>query len=231
MRQVSQSDARLVVSVNSPGTELSAAALAALAAAAPEIVDLNLADTALDDAGLAAIGALPAATHLRLARNQLTDASLSALARGSPQLQHLNLYGNSGITDAGLETLGEIATLRELYLWQTGVSARCGREASRAQSCSRRRCRLLRAARHGSLRLAASRLTPYEPLDLGRERDRVVAEVVGVAARAETELRPIARAPSFDCAVAADERDVRNSPGRDQSSIRTGRRSRPNDTR
>ena len=40
------------------------------------IVDLNLADTGLDDAGFAAIGALPAATHLRLARNRLTDASL-----------------------------------------------------------------------------------------------------------------------------------------------------------
>ena len=63
VRQVSQSDARLVVSVNSPGTALSAAALAALNAAAAEIVDLNLADTALDDAGLAAIGELAAATH------------------------------------------------------------------------------------------------------------------------------------------------------------------------
>ena len=34
----------------------------------------------------------------------------------SPQLEHLNLYGNAGVTDAGLETLAEIATLRELYL-------------------------------------------------------------------------------------------------------------------
>ena len=82
VRQVSQSDARLVVSVNSPGTALSAAALAALNAAAAEIVDLNLADTALDDAGLAAIGELAAATHLRLARNRLTDGGL-AVARGA----------------------------------------------------------------------------------------------------------------------------------------------------
>ena len=122
-RQVSQSDAGLVVSVSSPGTKLGAEALAALTAAAAEIVDLNLANTALDDAGLAAIGALPAATHLRLARNQLTDASLSALARGSPQLRHLNVYGNAGISDAAVETLGSIATLREVFLWQTGVSA------------------------------------------------------------------------------------------------------------
>ena len=106
---------------NSPGTELDAAALAALTAAAPEIVDLNLADTALDDAGLAAIGALPAATHLRLARNELTDAGLTALA-GAPQLTHLNLYGNAASPTQGIAALSAIATLREVYLWGTGVS-------------------------------------------------------------------------------------------------------------
>jgi uncharacterized membrane protein len=122
VRQLSQSDARLVVSSGAPGTALDAAALAALAAAAAEIADLNLAGAGLDDAQLDAIGALPAVTHLRLARNDLTDAALASLA-SSPRLEHLNLYGNAGVTDASLETLGGIATLREVYLWQTGVSA------------------------------------------------------------------------------------------------------------
>jgi uncharacterized membrane protein len=121
VRQVSQSDAGLVVSMSSPGTALSADALAALAAAAAEIVDLNLAATALGDAQLTAIGALPRATHLRLARNELTDAGLAALA-GAPQLAYLNLYGNGRITDQGISALGAIATLREVYLWGTGVS-------------------------------------------------------------------------------------------------------------
>jgi hypothetical protein len=58
-----------------------------------------------------------------LARNQLTDASLSTLVSGSPQLRHLNLYGNAGISDAAVDTLGSSATLREVFLWQTGVSA------------------------------------------------------------------------------------------------------------
>jgi len=119
-RQLSQSDARLIVSPSSPGTPLEAPALEALAAAAAEIVDLNLADTALDDADLQALGELTAVTHLRLARNGLTDDALAGLAT-SP-LEHLNLYGNAGVTDASLETLAAIATLRELYLWQTGVS-------------------------------------------------------------------------------------------------------------
>jgi len=121
-RQVSQSDARLVVSPSAPGTAVEAATLAALASAAAEIVDLNLAGTGLDDEGLRAIGPLPAVTHLRLARNSLTDAALEGLA-ASPQLTHLNLYGNAALTDAGLDALGQIATLRELYVWQTGVTA------------------------------------------------------------------------------------------------------------
>jgi mono/diheme cytochrome c family protein len=121
VRQVSQGDARLVVSVASPGTPLDATALAALAHAAPVIVDLNLADTDLDDAELASIGALPAATHLRLARNRLTDAALADLA-ALPSLEHLNLYGNAGITDGGIAALTQSRTLRELFVWQTAVT-------------------------------------------------------------------------------------------------------------
>jgi mono/diheme cytochrome c family protein len=124
-RQRSQTDARLVVSSRSPGTALEAPALAALAAAAALIVDLNLAGAALDDAGFRAIGALPAATHLRLPRNRLTDAALGTLA-ASPRLEHLNLYGNAGITDAAVESLAAIPSLREVFLWQTGVTTAGG---------------------------------------------------------------------------------------------------------
>jgi uncharacterized membrane protein len=121
VRQVSQDDAGLVVTVSSPGTALEAGALAALAAAAPAIVDLNLPNADLDDAELASIGALPAATHLRLANNRLTDTSLAGLA-ASPALKYLNLYGNAGVTDAGLAALAGSSSLRELYLWQTAVT-------------------------------------------------------------------------------------------------------------
>jgi uncharacterized membrane protein len=120
-RQISQSDAGLVVSVASPGTPLEPPALAALAAAAAEIVDLNLAGAALDDADLKVIGSLPAATHLRLARNELTDEALAALA-SSPQLEHLNLYGNAAVTDRGIGALAGLTALREVFLWETGVT-------------------------------------------------------------------------------------------------------------
>ena len=121
VRQVSQSDARLVVSVSSPGAALDAPTIAALADAASAIVDLNLANADLDDAELASIGALPAVTHLRLARNRLTDATLADLA-ALPALEHLNLYGNGEITDAGLGAFAASDALREIFLWQTAVT-------------------------------------------------------------------------------------------------------------
>jgi len=122
VRQRAEDDAHLVVSVNSPGGALDGAAIATLTTAAAEIVDLNLANASLDDDGVAALGELPAVTHLRLGRNRITDRGLAALGE-LPLLEHLNLYGNSGVTDAGLESLVRIGSLRELYLWQTGVSA------------------------------------------------------------------------------------------------------------
>ena len=76
---------------------------------------------ALDDDGLAMLGALPAVTDLRLSRNRLTERGVATLARW-PKLESLNLYGNSGITDASIETLSGIPPLRRVYLWQTGVT-------------------------------------------------------------------------------------------------------------
>ena len=121
-RQLSQSDPRLVVSVNSPGTNIDEAAFGALAQAGSQIVDLSLQNTGLDDDGLAALGELAAVTELRLSHNKITDRGVGALAR-LPKLKSLNLYGNAGVTDAGVEALGRIATLRQLYLWQTGVTS------------------------------------------------------------------------------------------------------------
>lgn len=121
-RQLSQSDPRLVVSVNSPGADLDTAALGVLAAAGSQIADLNLQNAGIDDGDLGALGELGAVTELRLSRNKITDRGVNALAR-FPKLRSLNLYGNIGVTDAAVEALGRIATLRQVYLWQTGVTS------------------------------------------------------------------------------------------------------------
>jgi uncharacterized membrane protein len=120
-RQVAQSDPRLIVSVYSPGTRLQPDAWEALLAAGEEVVELDLQDAAVDDAAVAELGKLPGLNRLRLSRNQLTDRGVAALA-GLPRLEHLNLYGNAGVTDASMDVLAGLSSLRQLYVWQTGVT-------------------------------------------------------------------------------------------------------------
>jgi hypothetical protein len=122
VRQVSQSDAHLVVSIYSPGTRLVADQMAVLLIASDQIVELDLQDAGLEDELLADVGKLTALTRLRLSRNALTDRAIARLA-GVPRLERLNLYANPGITDASVEALVRFAPLRRLDVWQTGISA------------------------------------------------------------------------------------------------------------
>jgi uncharacterized membrane protein len=121
VRQVSQTDSRLVVSVYSPGARLAPEHIAALEAAADQIVELNLQDADLDDDELANLAKFTELTRLRLSRNSLTDRSVVALA-SMPRLERLNLYANPGITDASIEALAGIASLRRLDVWRTKIS-------------------------------------------------------------------------------------------------------------
>jgi uncharacterized membrane protein len=121
VRQVAQTDPRLIVSVNSPGTPMSADALAELLAAGDDIVELNLQDAGLDDAAAAELGKLLGLVRLRVSRNALTDRGVAALA-GLARLEHLNLYGNPGVTDASAGVLAGLPSLRRLDVWQTGLT-------------------------------------------------------------------------------------------------------------
>jgi hypothetical protein len=121
-RQVSLGDTQLVVSPALPGAGFSASDIQALATdAGDQIIDLNLADSALSDADIAPLGHLTALTHLRLDDNKLTDQSLDVLS-SLPKLVEVNLYDNAGITDAGIPKLAAMKSLRRVYLFQTGVT-------------------------------------------------------------------------------------------------------------
>jgi uncharacterized membrane protein len=122
VRQVSESDPRLVVSVHSVGTKLDDEQLSALRSAADLIVSLDLQSVGLDDSALVDLDDFSALTTLRLSNNKLTDAAVPEL-RNLESVEVLNLYGNSGISDASLDTLSELASLRVVYLWGTGVTA------------------------------------------------------------------------------------------------------------
>ena len=111
-----------VVSVNfsMAGAKANDALLDGLKPLAAQVVWLNLAGTAITDAGLASLGGLKNLQRLHLERTAVTDAGLAQL-KGLAELRYLNLYGTK-VTDAGLASLKGLSKLQSLYLWQTAVT-------------------------------------------------------------------------------------------------------------
>ena len=87
---------------------------------AANIAWLDLRGTAISDAQLATVGALPHLTRLHLERTAIGDAGLAHLA-GCAHLEYLNLYGTK-VTDAGLAGLAKLAALRSVFVWQTAAT-------------------------------------------------------------------------------------------------------------
>ncbi len=50
------------------------------------------------------------------------DQAICSLGR-LDKLEVLTVFGNKGISDASVDTLGHMAALPEVYLWDTGVTA------------------------------------------------------------------------------------------------------------
>src|SRR5262252_4527083 len=121
VRQVSDTDPHLVVSVYSPGARVIDQHIAVLLTAVDQIVELNLQDALLDDSVLVDIGKFTELTRLRLSHNELTDRTVAKLA-GLKKLERLNLYSNTGITDASVEVLARLPELKRLDVWNTGVT-------------------------------------------------------------------------------------------------------------
>jgi hypothetical protein len=121
VRQISQEDPRLAVSSYSPGSELTADQLSALLIAADSLVELGVADSAIDDDDLRIIAQLTRLRALNIANNQITSEGLSALS-GLSELGHLNIYGNADVNDRAFDVLAQLPNLAELYVWKTGLS-------------------------------------------------------------------------------------------------------------
>lgn len=96
------------------------AQLAQLTALGPNLRWLDLAGTAVTDAGLAALDKMPHLTRLHLQRTKLTDAGLRQVG-SLAELEYLNLVGTA-VTDTGLAGLRNLSKLRQVYLWQTQVT-------------------------------------------------------------------------------------------------------------
>ncbi len=81
------------------------------------IAQLDLARTAVTDAGLKTVARFARLASLDLRQTRVSDAGLRHLAE-SANLRTLNLYGTK-VSDAGLKHLYGLKNLRNVYLWQT----------------------------------------------------------------------------------------------------------------
>ncbi|MFM7260091.1 MAG: c-type cytochrome domain-containing protein [bacterium] len=90
-----------------------------LADLAPVVANLNLAKSAITDAGLAQIGAMPNLERLRLDGTVAGDAGLSAFG-ALPRLESINLVG-SKVTVASAAWIASQSALKRVYVWQTAV--------------------------------------------------------------------------------------------------------------
>ena len=100
--------------------EVSDAQLEALAPVAASVVALELQQTQVTDAGLAALAPFVKLRKLQLQNTGLTDAGLLHLGK-LVSLEVINLYA-TGVTDAGLQNLAGLKHLQKVYLWQSKVT-------------------------------------------------------------------------------------------------------------
>jgi uncharacterized membrane protein len=120
LRPVADGSPFLQVRLNGRETPADDGRVASLAALAPHVLWLTLADTAISDTAFATIAKMPNLTRLDVSRTGVTDRAIAALAPLA-QLESLNLYG-TGATDAALPPLAALPRLRRVYLWQTAVT-------------------------------------------------------------------------------------------------------------
>jgi mono/diheme cytochrome c family protein len=86
----------------------------------PNLAELNLGNTMIDDAMLVHLKPLVNLTRLGLHNTKITDGGLAHL-QDMAKLESLNVYGTA-VTDAGLEKLARLKSLKRLYVWQTKVT-------------------------------------------------------------------------------------------------------------
>jgi uncharacterized membrane protein len=96
------------------------ATLATLAPLARHVLWLTAAGSAITDASLPAIAAMPNLTRLDVSRTAIGDAGVQAIA-GLAQLESLNLYATR-VTDASMAPLAALPRLRRVYVWETAVT-------------------------------------------------------------------------------------------------------------
>lgn len=121
VRHVSRGDPALIVTVGGGGSRISDVQWKAITAARDQIVELDLRRSHIVDSDIAIVQQLTHLKRLHLEANDISDAGVAALVN-LKNVEYLNLYGNGRVTDASLERLAAMASLKRVYLWQTAAT-------------------------------------------------------------------------------------------------------------
>jgi uncharacterized membrane protein len=120
IRPLSPDGPWLDVNARAAGRSFGDNRLAQLAPVAAAVEWLDLGDSSVTDAGLAALETMRRLERLHLDQLKITDTGLAALSH-LRRLEYLNLRGTL-VTDKGLPALRTLPRLRSLYVWQTAVT-------------------------------------------------------------------------------------------------------------
>jgi hypothetical protein len=122
----------LSVNFSLAGSKIDDAALESLKGVSAQLVWLNLANTAVTDAGLKSLAGLKNLRRLHLEKTGIGDEGVASI-KGLAELQYLNLYGTK-VTDKGLASVAGLKKLKNIYLWQTAVTDAGAAELAKAIS-------------------------------------------------------------------------------------------------
>ena len=76
----------------------------------------------ITDSGLDALAQFPNLKKLEISNSKITDEGIKKIVMYCPQIEYLNVWGITNITDKSLIHLRDLWTLKDLYLFGTSVT-------------------------------------------------------------------------------------------------------------
>ena len=83
---------------------------------------LQMRKSRVTDSGLDALAQFPKLKRLEISNSKITDEGIKKIEMYCPQLEYLNVWGVTNITDKSLIHLRDLWTLKDLYLFGTSVT-------------------------------------------------------------------------------------------------------------
>ena len=83
---------------------------------------LQMRKSRITDSGLDALAQFPRLKRLEISNSKITDEGIKKIVMYCPQLEYLNVWGVTNVTDKGLIHLRDLWTLKNLHLFGTSVT-------------------------------------------------------------------------------------------------------------